>query len=336
MTNFEDNAVKQRKVRDFMMTGAFCLAAATAATEVQAQTTPLQNDEAKNKTTIKHNIDVGFNNLSALVVDEKTTTFYNNLQPYVSASIEDKKGHKASFSAVELLIYDGNSMTPVLTKFMAELSKQMKDGSELFLKMGRENTQGGDVFPNAIDYMAENDVVAFGNSVERMVLGYRKGGNFVELGTAWDTGTGKYIFMPNKETADFWGKGHLSLLAKSGVKLELEGAARLGKNNQIGIASATLTNGGFGVKALIERDFKNNENKSLVRVYQNLKNGSKVIGELVHAGAGKGLDLRLGLGKKGMQVFAQYNTANKNAQIGASYFFGGKKNISKGGYSGGK
>ena len=81
---------------------------------------------------------------------------------------------------------------------MAELSKQMKDGSELFLKMGRENTQGGDVFPNAIDYMAENDVVDFGNKVERMVLGYRKGGNFVELGTAWDTGTGKYIFMPNK------------------------------------------------------------------------------------------------------------------------------------------
>lgn len=33
MTNFEDNAVKQRKVRDFMLTGAFCLAAATAATE---------------------------------------------------------------------------------------------------------------------------------------------------------------------------------------------------------------------------------------------------------------------------------------------------------------
>ncbi|MBQ9035786.1 MAG: hypothetical protein IJ099_07520 [Alphaproteobacteria bacterium] len=334
MTKFEENAVKQHRVRDYMVTGALLFATAAAATEAQAQTTAPQNNDtpAKNKTNVSHDVNVGFDNLSALVLDEKTTFFYNNFQPYVSASAQDDKGHKASVSAVELLMYDSNSkeVTPVLTKFMVELSKELK-GGELFLKAGRENTQGGDVFVNAIDFAADyKDVVSFGNNAERMVLGYRKDGNFVELGTMWDTGTGKYIVCPNKESADFWGKGHLSLLAKSGVKLELEAAARLGSHNQLGIASATLaTPSGFGAKALVERDFNNDDTKCLVRAYQNLKNGSKVISELVHAGKGQGVDIRLGLGKNGFQVFAEYGTKEKKAQLGVSYFFGGKKNISK-------
>lgn len=334
MTKFEENIVKQHKVRDYMVTGAFLMATAAAATEAQAQTAVPQNDDtpAKDKTTLTHNVDVGFDNLSAMVLDEKTTLFYNNLQPYVSASAQDDKGHKASITAVELLMYDNNSkeITPVLTKFMLELSKELK-GGELFLQAGRENTQGGDVFPNAIDFAADyKDVISFGNSAERMTIGYRKNGSFVELGTMWDTGTGKYIVCPNKESADFWGKGHLSLLAKSGIKLELETAARLGSHNQLGIAGATLTTpGGFGAKALVERDFKNDDTKCLVRAYQSLQNGSKVIGELVHAGKGQGVDIRLGLGKKGMQVFAEYGTKENKAQLGVSYFFGGKKNISK-------
>ncbi len=331
MTNFENNSVKQHKVRDFMLTSALCLAAASAATEASAQSASENTDTpAKNKTSLSHNIDVGFDNLSALVVDEKTTTFYNNFMPYVSASVEDDKGHKASVSAVELLIYDGNNVTPVLTKLMAEFDKKFKDGGQLFLKIGRENTQGGDVFPNAIDYKADAlDVINFGNSAERMVLGYEKNGSFIELGTIQNTGTGKFVILPNMKEADFWGKGHLSLLIKCGAKIELEGAARLGSHAKLGIAGLGVTKGGFGAKALVERDFENNDTKCLVRAYQNLKNGTKVIGELVHAGKGQGLDLRLGLGKKGIQLFTQYNTKDKAAQIGASYIFGGKKTISQ-------
>ncbi len=333
MTNFEENIVKQHKVRDFMLTGAFYLAAAATVSEVQAQTSVLPErdvNQEKNKTTLTHNVEVGFNNLSALVVDEKTTTFYNNFQPYLNASIEDNSGHRASVSALELVIYDGKTTTPILTKFMVELDKKLKDGGELFLKIGRENTQGGDVFPNSIEYTASaKDIVPFGNGMERMVLGYQKNGNFVELGIIQDKGAGKYVLIPNLDEADFWGKGHLSLLAKSGAKLEMEGAVRLGKHQKLGILSATYTNGGFGAKALVERDFNNDDTKSLVRAYQNLKNGSKIIGEIVQAGKGKDVDLRLGLGKKGMQVFAQYNTSDKKAQIGASYLFGAKRNISK-------
>ena len=51
-------------------------------------------------------------------------------------------------------------------------------------------------------------------------------------------------------------------------------------------------------KGAVMTDFANNENKELVRIYKNLKNGTAVIGELVHAGEGRGIDLRLDLAKK--------------------------------------
>ncbi len=334
MTDLNNNIVKQRTFRDFVLSASLLIATTTAATEAQAQKNQPENNGNinKNKTELTYDVSVGFDNLSALVLDEKTATFYNNLQPNISASVEDDNGNKASISALELLIYDGNSVTPVLAKLMTEFSKKFKNGGELFLKVGRENTQGGDVFPNAVNYTANTkDIVNFGNSAERMVLGYKKNGSFVELGTIQDTGTGKYVILPNMKEADFWGKGHLSLLTKCGVNFELEGAARLGSHNQMGIAGIGINKNGFGAKALFERDFKNNDNKCLVRAYQNLKNGSKVIGEFVHAGKGKGCDFRLGFGKNGLQVFADYNTKNKNANIGASYTFGMNKKIAKNG-----
>lgn len=331
MINFEKNPVKQRAIRDFILTSALCMAATTAVAQTQTSATP-KDDVAqdKHKMSLTHNVEAGFDDLSALIINENSTTFYNDFQAHFNASIEDDRGHKASISALQLLIYDGNKTSPVLTKLMAEFDKKFKDGGELFLKFGRETTQGSDVFPNAIDYMADNyDVVTFGNGAELAVLGYRKDGNTIELGTIRDNGTGSFVLIPNMKESDFWGKGTLSLLQKSGVKIELEGAARLGKHAKLGLVGATVTKGGFGAKALVSHDFDNNDTKSLVRVYQNLKKGSKVIGELVHAGKGKGLDLRLGLGYKGIQVFTEYDTGNKSAQIGTSYFFGYNKTISK-------
>lgn len=324
MTNFEDNAVKQRRVRDFLGSALFIAMAATCA-EASAQTNESPNNDTtdKNKSGLKYDLSGGVANITAVTLEENGQCFYTNVEPHVEGSIDFGKGFAAKGKAMELLIYDSNSkeITPILTTFMLELNKQMKDGGEFFLKMGRENTQGGDVFPNSIKRMAEDYIVALGNSQESAAIGFRKNGNSFEGGLAWDTGTGKFIICPPKDV-DAWAKMSISILKNCGIDVALQAAARWGENSKKGIAGATITTqSGLGVKALFERDFKNNDNMSLVRVYQNLKNGSQVVGELVKTGKGKGLDIGLGYGAKGAQVFAKYNTETKVAQIGGSYSF---------------
>lgn len=332
MTNFEDNAVKQRRVRNFLGSVLFVAMAATCA-EASAQTNKSPNNDPaeKNKSSIKHDLSAGVSNLTAVTIEENGQCFYTNVEPHAEGSIDFGKGFGAKGKAMELLIYNSDSkeITPILTTFMLELDKQMKNGGEFFLKMGRENTQGGDVFPNSIARMAEDYIVNLGNSQEYGAFGYRKNGNSIEGGLAWDTGTGKYLILPPKDV-DSWAKMSISILKNCGVDVALQAAARWGENSQKGIAGATITTPeGLGVKALFERDFKNNDNMSLVRVYQNLKNGSQVVGELVKTGKGKGLDIGLGYGAKGAQVFAKYNTDDKAFQVGGSYSFDVSKTISR-------
>ena len=328
MTDFANNKIKQRKVCKYILSNLFYLAIASAAGDARAQTATASDSIPQNKN--KTGLSAGVDNISALTVEKDATVFYNNIQPYVEAHAENSHGYYADFAAlVEITVLNDDPVTSTLSKFTAELGKKLNNGGELFIKVGREETQDADVSEHAIDYMAENDTEDFGNSVERLVFGFRdKNGNYFEAGTVWDTGTGKYIICPDKNTADFWGRGHLSILNKSNIGISLEAAARLGAHHRLGIASATLeTAGGFGLKTMFERDFTNNENKELVRIYKNLKNGTAVIGELVHAGEGRGIDLRLGLGKKGLQIYAQYNTENKAPSAGISYTFGLKKDL---------
>ncbi len=332
MTNFEDNTVKQRKVRDFLGSALFLAMAATCA-EASAQTNESPNNDPaeKNKSGIKHDLSAGIANITAVTIEENGQCFYTNVEPHIEGSIDFGKGFGAKGKAMELLIYDTNSkeITPILTTFMLELNKQMKNGGEFFLKAGRENTQGGDVFPNSIERLAEDYVVSLGNSQEYAAFGYRKNGNSIEGGLAWDTGTGKYLILPPKDV-DAWAKMSISILKNCGVDVALQAAARLGENTQKGIVGATITtSSGLGMKALYERDFKNNDNMSLVRVYQKLKNGSQVVGELIHNGKGRGLDIGLGYGAKGAQVFAKYNTEEKAGQVGLSYSFDASKAIFK-------
>ncbi len=333
MKDFAENKIKQRKTCKYILSSMFYLAVASAAAKAQAQTAvaPDSTSGCKPTTGMTHRLAVGIDNISALAIEKDGTVFYNNLQPHVEAHTKTPRGYYADFAAlVEVTVHNDDPVSSVLSKFTAEIGKKLHGGGELFVRVGREETQDADVSDNAIDYMAENDIEDFGNNVERLVFGLRdKNGNYLEAGTVWDTGTGKYIICPDKETADFWGRGSLSVLNKSNVRLSLEAATRLGANQRIGIAAATLeTTGGFGAMTLFERDFNHNENKCLVRIYKNLQNGSSIISELVHAGKGRGVDLRLGLGKKGMQIYAQYNTEKKQAGAGLSYTFNMQKKLS--------
>lgn len=118
---------------------------------------------------------IGADNLSVLIVDEKTATFYNDLMPQISASAENKRGDQIKISFVEQLLYDDNKIIDELGTLMIECYKKIKNNGELFLKIGRDNTQGNDDLTPAIDYTADTvDDEAFSNNAPHMVLGYKK------------------------------------------------------------------------------------------------------------------------------------------------------------------
>ena len=325
MVNCDKNVFVQHKIRDFMLTSAFyfSLAAYTAKAQAQTLMMPEKNQtQDKHRTAMTYDINVGADNISALIVDKNTATFYNDLTPNISFSLEDKQGNGAKVSVAEQIVYDGNEFSHALDKLMIECYKKVKNDGELFLMVGRDNTQGSGDVPLAIDYMADtSDDEAFSNNAPYMVLGYRKNENFFELGIIQNTNSGEYTFIPNMKNVDFFGRGYLSATIKNGGEIGMELAAHLGKYSRLGIANINFTKGNFGAKALVQYDFMNEEAKCLVRAYQKLKSGAAIIGEIAHRGKECGVDFRLGAGKNGLQVFTQYNTRDKLLQCGASYTF---------------
>ncbi len=321
MKDYNNDPVKQHYMRYFMGIAAFLSTIGAAAQEQLS----VQNDKEKDD---KSEIKIRFDNLTALNVDENNVDIFNAVFPQASASIQDTKGNRARFDMISGIVYSNQSWATVLVQFMAEFDKKLQNGDELFLKMGRENAQNDDVFYNSLDYASNaKDCEPFAYGAERWVLGYRHGDNFFEAGIIQDNGTGKYCFIVNPKQADFWGKAHLSILKNCGVEVVLEGAFRSGPQHQHGISAVTInTPKGIKIKSLIEHDFRENDTKALARlVYPNIKKGYNLIGELARYGKGQGVDLRLGLGSKGMQVYADYDTHKKQLQIGGSYFFGMEK-----------
>lgn len=334
MVNLLKNVFNQHKIRDFMLSAAFYLSlAALTVDKAQAQTpTESKKDKTpdKHKTSLNYDLTIGADNLSALIVDKKTATFYNDLMPQISASAENKRGDRVKISLVEQLFYNDDKITDELGTLMIECYKKIKNDGELFLKIGRDNTQGNDDLPPAIDYTADTvDDEAFSNNAPHMVLGYRKNGHFIELGAIQNIGCGNYAFIPNLKQADFFGKGHVALLNKNDTELNAELATHLGKHSRTGIADINFMKNGFGGKALLQYDFKNDETKYLLRAYQKLHKGFALIEEIAHRGKDCGVDLRLCATKNGLQVFTMYNTEDKMLQFGASYFFGLSKKFSR-------
>jgi len=298
---------------------------------------------AEPKATLSYS--AGVDNLTAVLGGKGGATVYSNTTPYLDLSAQMNNGFRINLSILELLIFDKSpnsqaTFNPILSKFMLELGKKLQNGDELVLRVGRENTQGGDVFPNSIKYAAENDIVPFGNGADLLTLRLqKKDGTFVDLGVIANKKDGRYLY-PNLEAVDFFGKGHLSLANQSGLTGWIEGAIRLGPQQKLGIASVGLrTKSGFGGNILVEHDFKQHDTKVLGRLlYGGWRNGSKIINEYVYTGKGSGLDIRLGLEKQtkkgtALQFFVQANTAHGNPMGGMAIQFGAASKGNKTHYS---
>ena len=98
MVNWLKNVFNQQKIRDFMLSAAFYLSlAALTADKAQAQTLSEPKKDKipdKHKTSLNYDLTIGAENLSVLIVDEKTATFYNDLMPQISVSAENKRGDR--------------------------------------------------------------------------------------------------------------------------------------------------------------------------------------------------------------------------------------------------
>ena len=105
-------------------------------------------------------------------------------------------------------------------KFMTELGKQLGNGGVITFKAGRKGTKRGAGFSNLSGYYADTcDIKHFSNTINRIIFGYEKSGQFVELGAIGNKDDSFYV-IPNPLKADFWAKCGLNLLQKSGIKLD--------------------------------------------------------------------------------------------------------------------
>ena len=184
---------------------------------------------------------------------------------------------------------------------MMELGRQIGDGGVIIFKAGHEATEAGNVFDNnQFDYYSNaTDVITLGNGTDRIVFGYQKNNKFVELGIIGNSGEGFYV-IPNPKESSFWAKSGVTLLQKSGVKLDMSSALRLDKERTQMFAAFGINNRCSGARVFGHYDFKQHQGNLGLRAYRELKSGWKVIAESV-INQHKDLSIRSGVSKHGIQ-----------------------------------
>lgn len=281
-------------LRNFVFNTLLLTATAAAAQEQPAAQT---NSDADNeRITLK--LDAA--DISGLTVEEGKTTFYNDFAPSFLARIENKKGDYAQLSGQEGIIYNNEAFSSLTIKFMAELGKQLGNGAVITFKAGRAATEAGAVFDSPLSYYADAyDIGRFGNASNRVVFGYEKGGEFVELGIIGNSGDGFYV-IPNLKKSDFWAKCGVTLLEKSGVKLDMTGAVRIGDEHRQLLGSIGIRSKAYGGKIFGHYDAKQHCGNLGARAWYDLNRGWKTIAESVIT-QDRDLSVRGGIGKGGVQ-----------------------------------
>lgn len=295
----ENNVMKQFNLRNFV----FNTLLLTAATAVQAQ--EQKAAQSTSNDADKLTLTVTAADISALTVEEGKTTFYNDFAPSFMAKAVNKRGDYAQLSGQEGIIYSNETFKSITIKFMIELGKQLGNGAVITFKAGREGTEAGAVFDSPLSYYADAfDIGRFGNCNDRMVFGYEKNGQFVELGIIGNQDDSFYV-IPNPKKADFWAKCGLTLLEKSGVKLDMTAAVRAGNEHRQLLGSIGIRSKAYGGRVFGHYDTKQHCGNLGVRAWHDLRRGWKMIAESVIT-QNKDLSVRGGVGKGGMQFSAEF------------------------------
>lgn len=294
------SVMQQFNVRNFVINTL--LLTAVAAVQAQEQKAAQATSDEGEKLTLT----VTAADIAALTVEDGKTTFYNDFAPSFAATAKNKHGDYARLSGQEGIIYNNNTFTSITIKFMAELGKQLGNGAVITFKAGREGTEGGAVFDTPLSYYADAfDIGRFGNCNDRIAFGYEKDGQFVELGIIGNQDDSFYV-IPNPKKADFWAKCGLTLLEKSGVKLDMTGAVRAGSESRQLLASLGVRSRAYGGRIFGHYDTKQHCGNLGVRAWHDLRRGWKMIAESVIT-QNKDLSVRGGIGTGGMQFSAEFS-----------------------------
>ena len=279
------------------------LLTATTAAFAQEQKVPtIKSDVRSDRLTLT----LGAENISALTIERDKTVFYNDLRPNLTARACNGRGDYAQLKAMEVLILEDKNFTPITSKFMLELGKLTGNGGTVIFKAGREKTEGAALFDHALEYYADSrDAYQMANSAERLVFGYQKNNKFIELGIIGKNGDGFFV-IPNPKHADFWAKSGLTLLEKSGVKLNMSGAVRLGSKHKQLLSSIGISErSGFGAGFLGNYDFAEKKGNIGLRAWKDFQRGWRIIAETVF-NQNRDLYIRNGADKGGIQFSVEY------------------------------
>ena len=292
--------MKYFNVRNFIFNTLLLSATAAVAQEQQALQSPTDDD--CERLTLKLNTA----NVAALTVEQGKTTFYNDFAPSFSARADGTRGNYALLSGQEGIIYNNDSFNAITIKIMIELGKQLGNDAVITFKAGREGTEAGAVFDNQLSYYADAaDIGRFGNCKDRIVFGYEKNGQFVELGIIGEQGVGFYV-IPTPKHSDFWAKCGLTLLENSGVKLDMSGAIRAGNEHRQLLSSIGIHNRAYGAKIFGHYDVKQNYGNLGIRAWHDLRRSWRMITETVVT-QNKDLSIRSGVVNGGMQFSVEFS-----------------------------
>lgn len=289
-----NDVMEQFNLRNFVI-NTLLLAATTAVAQEPKATQP-NSDRNIDRMTLT--LDAA--NIAGLTVEEGKTTFYNDFAPSFMAKAANSRGDYAQLSGQEGIIYSNDTFKSITIKFMVELGKQLGNGAVITFKAGRAATEAGAVFDNPLSYYANAyDIGRFGNASDRIVFGYEKGGQFIELGMIGSAGDGFYV-VPNPKKSDFWAKCGLTLLENSGVKLDMTAAMRMGGEHRQLLGSIGIRSKAYGAKIFGHYDAKQHYGNLGARAWYDLRRGWKSIAETVIT-QDRDLSVRGGIGKGGMQ-----------------------------------
>lgn len=278
------------------------LLTATAAVAQEQKVPQINSDNDKDCLTLTLNAA----DISGLTVEEGKTTFYNDFAPSFMAKAANKRGDYAALSGQEGIIYSNETFKSITIKFMIELGKQLGNGGVIKFKAGREGTEGGAVFDNPLSYYADAyDIGRFGNCNDRIAFGYEKDGQFIELGIIGNQEDSFYV-IPNPKHADFWAKCGLTLLEKSGVKLDMTAAVRAGNEHRQLLGSIGIRSRAYGGRIFGHYDTKQHCGNLGVRAWHDLRRGWKTVVESIIT-QNKDLSVRSGIGKGGVQLSLEFS-----------------------------
>ena len=278
------------------------LTATTAAFAQEQQVPQINSDVRQDKLTLT----IGAENIAALTLKQDKTVFYDDLRPNLTARAENTHGDYAQLKAMEVLILEDQNFTPITSKFMLELGRLTGNGGVITVKAGREKTEGGALFDHALEYYADSrDAYQLANSVQRVVIGYQKDNQFIELGMVGQNGEGFYV-IPNPKKADFWAKTGLTLFQKGRAKSQMTAAVRYGKKHRQFLSSVGISErSGFGAQLMGNYDFGEHKGNLGLRAWRDFKNGWQAITETIF-NQNRDLYVRGGAGKSGMQFSVEY------------------------------